>query len=96
MLRRFLDDEGRLRQWPTRRKHQILALEYLAALFEPGRDYTEREVNQRLLSRHTFGDWALLRRALCDFGFLDRHGDGSRYWRRPPKDTPGTLTRAPR
>lgn len=81
-LPRFLDAEGRLKQWPTRRRDQLAALERLAGLFEPGRRYTEREVNELLQSHHTFGDWALLRRELFDFRFVDRLRDGSSYWRR--------------
>ncbi len=79
---RFLDAEGRLTQWPTKRRDQTEALELMAAHFTPGQFYSEREVNEMLNRSHTFGDWALLRRALCDFGYLDRTGDGARYWRK--------------
>ena len=89
-LPRFLDAQGRLKQWPTRRRDQIAALERLAGLFEPGRRYTEREVNELLQSHHTFGDWALLRRELFDFRFVDRASDGSSYWRR--NDSGATTT----
>ena len=81
-LRPFLDEEGRLRQWPARQKTQRMAAAILAARFEPGRDYNERQVNEVLLEGHTFGDWALLRRVLFDWGYLDRKSDGSRYWLR--------------
>lgn len=80
--RRFLDREGRLRLWPSKLKDQKLALAWLATHFEPGRRYHEREVNELLKTLHAFGDWALLRRALFDHGYLDREGDGSAYWRR--------------
>jgi GNAT superfamily N-acetyltransferase len=84
---RFLDAEGRLTQWPTKRGDQTEVLELMAGLFTPGQFYSEREVNETLNGRHTFGDWALLRRALCDYGYLDRTGDGARYWR---KESTGT------
>ena len=80
--RRFLDREGRLRVWPSKLKDQKQALAWLAARFEPGRRYHEREVNELLNSLHAFEDWALLRRSLYDYGFLDRERDGSAYWRR--------------
>lgn len=85
VLKTYLDAEGRLTEWPTRRRQaaQRAALEYLAARFEPGREYTEREVNDLLNSLHTFGDWALLRRELFEKGFLNRARDGSAYWRTP-------------
>jgi len=82
-LRPFVDDDGRLRQWPARYKVQRMATDYLAARFQPGREYSEREMNERLLDLHTFGDWALLRRLLCDWRYMDREPDGTRYRLRP-------------
>ena len=87
-LRPFVDQDGRLRQWPTKQKTQRMAVALLAAQFEPGRVYNERQVNELLLGRHTFGDWALLRRMLFDWGYLDRESDGSRYWVRAEASTP--------
>ena len=78
-LRPFVDDDGRLTQWPTRQKVQRQAIDLLAARFERGREYSEREVNDLLRTWHTFGDWALLRRMLYDWGYVDRESDGSRY-----------------
>jgi hypothetical protein len=79
--RRFLDRDGRLKVWPSKLKDQKLALAWLATHFEPGRRYHEREVNELLKGLHTFGDWALLRRALFDHRYLEREADGSAYWR---------------
>ena len=81
-LRPFMDEDGRLRQWPTKQKAQRMAAAILAGHFEPGRVYNERQVNELLLEWHTFGDWALLRRVLFDWGYLERKSDGSRYWLR--------------
>jgi len=81
-LRPFLDREGRLRQWPSKQKTQRMAAALLAARVEPGRVYNEGQINEFLLEWHTFGDWALLRRVLFDWGYLDRESDGSRYWLR--------------
>ena len=78
-LRPFMDDAGRLIRWPARQKAQRMAAAILAGRFEPGRVYNERQVNELLLEWHTFGDWALLRRVLFDWGYLDRERDGSRY-----------------
>jgi len=78
-LRPFVDDEGRLIQWPVKQKVQRMATDYLATHFEKGRVYSEKEVNQRLLEWHTFGDWALLRRLLCDWRYMERERDGTRY-----------------
>jgi hypothetical protein len=81
-LRPFVRDDGRLAQWPSRQKVQRMAAALMATRFVPGRDYTEKEVNAVLMDGHTFADWALLRRVLYDWCFLDRESDGSRYWLR--------------
>jgi hypothetical protein len=79
----LLDDEGRLKQWPSKRSIQLMALDYLAAQITPGQVYTEREVNALLDRWHTFGDAALLRRELYERGLLNRERDGSAYWATP-------------
>lgn len=78
-----LDEEGRLKQWPSKRSIQLMALDYLAAQFTSGQVYTEREVNALLAQWHTFGDAALLRRELYERGRLNREKDGSAYWAAP-------------
>lgn len=47
--------------------------------FEPGRRYSEREVNAVLSSR--YDDYSTLRRYLIDEGLLTRSPAGSAYWR---------------
>jgi hypothetical protein len=92
-LRPFVDEAGRITQWPARQKIQRQAIDYLALRFEPGREYREREVNELLCDWHTFGDWALLRRLLFDWGYMDREPDGTRY--RLRNQSPGApLARA--
>ena len=82
-LRPFVDARGRLSRWPSKLKTQRMAAAVLAMRFEAGREYTEKEVNALLMDGHTFADWALLRRSLCDWEFLARQPDGSRYWVTP-------------
>ena len=84
-LRHFLDDQGRLKRWPAKRKIQVAAAAYLAQQFLPGREYAEAEVNEILNRCHTFKDPALLRRSLFDEGHLARTPDGRRYWRTTPE-----------
>ena len=38
-------------------------------------------ISEFLNQRHTFEDAALLRRFLCDLGYLERTRDGREYWR---------------
>lgn len=91
-LRPFVDSEGRLFRWPSREKAQRMAVAYLATRFEPGREYSEQEVNFLLLDWHLFGDWALLRRLLFQWKHLDREPDGSRYRLRPDVPTAPAAT----
>ena len=82
-LKHFLDTEGRLTQWPSKRPLQLIALEHLATKLEIGQVYSEKDINKLLNSWHTFGDPALLRRELYELGLLNRRKDGAEYWRTP-------------
>ena len=84
-IKNFLDGEGRLSQYPAKKKYKIFALFYLASKFEAGRVYGEKEVNELLNEWHTFGDWAMLRRDLYDNFFLNRESDCSSYWMEDPQ-----------
>ena len=86
ILERCCDAQGVLRLLPKRGPKRDVVLAYLASKFEPGRDYTEREVNALCDRWYSFGDCILLRRELIDGGFLRRERDGSRYWREAEKD----------
>jgi len=76
VLRNFVVD-GRLTSIPVGRAKRLVVLDYIAGRFEPGRVYPERDVNFVLGPVHA--DYAALRRALVDDGFLERR-DGF-YWR---------------
>lgn len=78
-LKSFLDAQGKLTAFPAKRKRKLYALFYLAEKFQPDTVYTEQQVNELLLSWHTFADPATLRRELYDYHFLDRSPDGREY-----------------
>ena len=80
-LKNFVDDAGRLKQWPSRQKLQLAAMPVFAQGIPADRRFTEREISEFLKQRHTFEDAALLRRFLCDLGYLERTRDGREYWR---------------
>lgn len=90
-LKPFLDAQGRLTLFPARRKMKMIALMYLITFFEPGKTYTEQEVNALLCLHHTFQDPATLRRELYDFHFLDRTPDGRIYQKADPQPTEESL-----
>jgi pyridoxal 5'-phosphate synthase pdxT subunit len=79
-LEPFIDAQGRFTQWPVKQSLQLAIVANLASVFEPGRRYTEREVNDLLDTRHTFRDAALLRRLLVELGYIERRPDGAAYW----------------
>ena len=87
-MRPFMDEAGRVTQWPAKQKTQRMIVDYLARKFEPGREYPEQEVNFLLMNWHTFQDWAILRRLLFNWGYLDRESDGTRYRMRPEREWP--------
>lgn len=76
VLRNFVSG-GRLQQIPASRNKRLVVLDWLAARFEPGKTYPERDVNLMLGMAHA--DVAALRRYLVDEQFLERR-DGF-YWR---------------
>ena len=91
LLRSFLDPDGKLKQFPAKRKMKIIALFYLAEKIEADRDYTEQEINEILLSWHTFHDPATLRREMYDYHLLDRTRDGRTYRKSNPQPDPDAL-----
>ena len=76
VLRTFVRG-GRLLQMPVVAGKRRIVLEHIAAVFEPGVRYAEREVNAIL--RAWFDDYAALRRYLVDGGLLAR--EAGEYWR---------------
>lgn len=77
VLSSFFDTDGRLTVIPSQRKKRLIVLEQLAAAFEPGKTYTEREVNLTIAEFHD--DFCTLRRELVDEGLMRR--EEGRYQR---------------
>ena len=77
VLGRFFGADGRLHTIPTKQAKLRVVLDHLAQAFEPGRTYTEPEVNAVLERVHP--DYAALRRYLVDDQFLTR--EDNVYWR---------------
>lgn len=72
--------DGPLASFHMQQKHKYIVLCEIAKRFEPGRTYTEKQVNE-LLGR-VYPDYAEIRRYLVDYALLDRKQDGSEYWLR--------------
>jgi hypothetical protein len=75
----YLNSDGSIRQIPSQPEKLKVILDYLAAAFTPGVDYTEKEVNTVI--RRFNVDVSGLRRDLIDSGLMARESNGSRYWR---------------
>ncbi|MBF6589216.1 MAG: metalloregulator ArsR/SmtB family transcription factor [Ktedonobacterales bacterium] len=82
VLRDFLEGE-RLKEIPASRKKRAVILTWLAGRFEPGRAYTEAEVNALLRRSHE--DAATLRRELIGERLLRR--EAGVYWRAPAAES---------
>ena len=88
-LLRMFDPEGKLVRWPSKRSQQVLCLWVIWSKVPARQLFTEREINLLLADHHLFGDHALLRRWLCDYGMMSRARDGREYRRiekRPPTE----------
>lgn len=80
-IKRFLDDDGKIKIWPSKKDAKIAILKYLSNNFEYDKCYTEKEVNAIINEHHTFNDYFLLRRGMVDYKCLSRTKDGGKYWR---------------
>lgn len=88
------DDFGRLRQWPSKRAVQTLALWALWSTFPANASLDEREVNALLAQEHVFEDAATLRRTMVCNGLLTRNRNGTNYRRveqQPPAEAKATI-----
>ena len=87
IIKNFLDNDGIVKSWPSKRSKKEKVLEYLATKFEKDKIYTEKEINEILNKWHTFNDAPLLRRELYEYKFLGRERDCSKYWVRITEET---------
>jgi DNA-binding HxlR family transcriptional regulator len=78
VLKSFLKRDGSLKEIPAQEKKLQVVVRHLSRQFEPGRKYTEKEVNKIIAGFHP--DTASLRRALVDYQLLERDASGRRYW----------------
>lgn len=79
VLRQHLSADGAVKEIPAQDKKLLVVLRYIVDTIEPGRRYTEKQLNALLARFHT--DVATLRRSLIDFKFMQRTVTGSEYWR---------------
>lgn len=75
----YFDEQGRLKQLPSKEKRKIIVLQQLSQLFDFQKNYSERAVNDLLKMK--VDDYVTVRRYLIEYGFFRRTKDGATYWR---------------
>ena len=96
---RHFDGDGVLMRWPAKNSLQPLCLWALWSRMEAGRTYSDAEMTALLTAWASFGDHALLRRALVSLGYAVRSKDGRAYCRieqKPPAELSPLLRRVRR
>ena len=92
-LKNFLDENQKLKTMPVKRKIKLAFLVYVADSFQTDTVYTEKEINEIINTRHTFGDPVTIRRELVEHGYLTRDRAGTRYERTDYNPTLEELVR---
>jgi len=81
----FSRPDGSLKEIPAQRKKLEAILRHVVRDFEPGKRYSEKQVNQMLSRYHE--DTASLRRELVGMKLMEREGGGGEYWRTESKES---------
>ncbi|MFZ0548823.1 MAG: DUF2087 domain-containing protein, partial [Candidatus Promineifilaceae bacterium] len=77
VLQSFLDKNQRITAIPAQYKKQMVLVRWMSEKFEPGQEYTEREVNDIIKQHHEDSAW--FRRFMVDHKMMAR--EKSIYWR---------------
>lgn len=78
VIKNYMENNGALKSYPSKEKKKIIVLEEIMKNFTAGRIYSEKEVN--IILKRIYEDNATLRRALIEYGFIERLKDCSSYW----------------
>lgn len=62
---------------PKKEKNKLEVLEEIIKLFQKNRRYDEKEINEIL--KNLYPDFAILRRYLVDYGYLNRNKECTKY-----------------
>lgn len=78
VLESYFNEDGSLKYYPSKEKKKIIILEEIMTNFNRGKKYSEKDVN-RILER-IYEDYVTIRRALVEYGFIDRSTNCLEYW----------------
>ncbi|MDF2814542.1 MAG: hypothetical protein K0Q81_742 [Paenibacillus sp.] len=70
--------DGPLKTFDLQEKHRYIVLREIAGRFQREHQYTEKETNE--IIEPIYEDYAIIRRFLIEYGFMERKDDGSVYW----------------
>ncbi len=76
-IQTYMDKEGCIKQFPSKEKKKIILLREIMKQFKANYEYQEKEVNQIL--KRFYEDYPTIRRALIEYGFLERSDDCGIY-----------------
>lgn len=79
VIRDYSRRDGSLKTLPSQRKKLEAILRHVVKVFDVGKRYSEKNVNEILSKYHE--DTATLRRELVGAGLMKREGGGGEYWR---------------
>ncbi len=70
VIRDFISPDGRFKALPSQEKKFLVVLRYILNAFEPGRSYTEKEVNE--IIKQYNDDFATIRRSFIEYRLMAR------------------------
>ena len=77
----IINELNQIIRWPKKPIDKKMVIKWLSQYFDFDIKYSEKEVNKIIAKHHNFNDTPLLRRELVSQKYLNRHDDGSSYWR---------------
>lgn len=77
-IKNYMNANGTIKTYPAKEKRKIIILSEIVKNFAKGKQYSEKEIN-RILER-IYEDYATIRRALIEYGFIERSSDCTTYW----------------
>lgn len=78
VIKNYMDENKGLKNYPAKEKKKIIVLEEIAKNFSKDKIYSEKDINKIL--KRIYEDYATIRRALIEYGFIERSNDCSSYW----------------
>lgn len=80
-IQNYLNIDGKVKIWPSKRKNKVLILEYIVKDLKSDESYTEKELDEHICKYIAFEDYVIVRRELYENKFVDRTQNGQEYWK---------------